>query len=304
MELYSKSVSNAVQSWKDVQALPNYKELVGGLLFREIFEIKPGAINLYHFGEGIDERNLPETLFKSPLFVRHTSLVVETLETALVMMQGKDMEKLAATLEGLGERHVRYGVKAAHYIVVETALLRTLEIGLGDKWSFAIKKDWAAVFKFVARAMMIGAGRSIEIVKTKRRNDEQAKVATLRLKAMAGSRRTTLLSRSRFGGDERSSRNSVDPPRRHVQRVAPDDGAPIIPRRSSVEIEPIIRSHVGDSQERETSSKDSHDDERVYMGKRIQSPTMPKRTDDAPILVKRDSLEPLRSYGSTCSRAA
>ena len=37
--------------------------------------------------------------------------------------------------QGLGKRHVKYGVLPAHYDVVGQALLATLESGLGAEWT-------------------------------------------------------------------------------------------------------------------------------------------------------------------------
>ncbi|CAJ1936056.1 unnamed protein product [Cylindrotheca closterium] len=133
MELYSESIENAVASWKTVQGLPDYKTLVGELLFRAIFTLSPGAINMFGFGEGADCYHLPETLFKLPAFQNHTNAVVTMLEKALDVMLGNDMESLAEALSTLGEQHVTYGIQPPHYIIVESALVRTVELGLGER---------------------------------------------------------------------------------------------------------------------------------------------------------------------------
>jgi hypothetical protein len=168
------------------------------LLFRpfRIFELAPGAISMFGFGEGVDEKNLPETLFKLSAFQVHTCGVVAMLESALVIMIGDDMDSLAKALSDLGCKHIVYGVQPPHYLIVESALIRTLQLGLKDQWTVSIKKDWSAVFKFIARAMMLGAENRVEIVKATRRNAEHQKVATLRLKAISPSARTNALTRS------------------------------------------------------------------------------------------------------------
>eukprot|EP00980_Cylindrotheca_fusiformis_P012346 scaffold3031_cov102-Cylindrotheca_fusiformis.AAC.6 len=181
---------------------------------------------MFGFGEGIDEGNLPETLFKLPAFKRHTVGVVSRLESALEMMAGNDMESLANALSDLGSKHIVYGVRPAHYLVVEAAMVRTLQLGLKEQWTSSIKKDWAAVFKFIARAMMSGAENRVEIVKSTRRDTEHKKVATLRLKAITPSKRTEALNRqsrcsatSRFDGKKLClpGRCSSEPPRRPLR---------------------------------------------------------------------------------------
>ena len=119
---------------------------------------------MYGFGAGIEEEHDIETVFQLESFQAHASSVVGMLEAALKLMVGNDLETLSETLEELGARHVGYGVLPAHYAILETALLRTLEQGLGDLTS-EVRKSWAAVLKFVAKAMMSGADAEIEISK-------------------------------------------------------------------------------------------------------------------------------------------
>jgi hypothetical protein len=272
------------------------------LFFRpfRIFELAPGAISMFGFGEGVDERNLPETLFKLSAFQTHTSGVVAMLESALVMMIGNDMDSLAKALSDLGCKHVVYGVQPAHYLIVESALIRTLHLGLKDQWTVSIKKDWAAVFKFIARAMMLGAMNRVEIVKATRRNAEQQKVATLRLKTILPSKRTNALTRSncwgksRFEGEQKSklSRHNSEPPKR---------GAASRLRVFLGEIydEGGNEQDSGDlmnSETRTTSimmSGESHD---WYCGNSsIEPPKMPQR---APLIIRNESFDSVSSFGS------
>ena len=170
MKLYCSAIEGAVESWKHVQALPDYEALVGENLFKEIFRQAPAAISMYHFGEGVDAtaNSVPEAVFALPAFQFHAQRVVKTLELALVMMMGENMNDLALTLQQLGARHIEYGVLPQHYRIVETALLRTLEIGLKDHWTQDLRKGWAAVFKFLAKAMMSGCEHELEIIKEER----------------------------------------------------------------------------------------------------------------------------------------
>jgi hemoglobin-like flavoprotein len=71
----------------------------------------------------------------------------------------KLMMMLAAVVKGLGDlpsilpaasalakRHVGYGAKAEHYPVVGSALLWTLEKGLGDSWTSDIAAAWTTAY--------------------------------------------------------------------------------------------------------------------------------------------------------------
>jgi hypothetical protein len=101
--------------------------------------------------------------------------VEHSVESWKLVQKLPNYESLVGEL--LFARHVEYGVQPAHYIVVETALLRTLEGGLQEHWTTDLRKEWAAVFQFVANAMMLGAGNE---------------PATLHLKVMKQSERTML----------------------------------------------------------------------------------------------------------------
>jgi hemoglobin-like flavoprotein len=65
--------------------------------------------------------------------------------------------RLLPTLHALGARHVDYGVRDAHYAIVGAALLRTLEQGLGDAFTPAVREAWTAMYGFVAREMQSAA---------------------------------------------------------------------------------------------------------------------------------------------------
>jgi hypothetical protein len=138
---------------------------------------------MYSFGSNVtNEFNIPETLFIQPLFQAHTRLVVKTLETALGLMMGHDMGTLALALQGLGARHVNYGVQPPHYGIVETALLRTLAAALGEAhWTMNLRKDWAAVFKFVAKAMEFGASNEMTIIKEENKARARRSDGTIRV---------------------------------------------------------------------------------------------------------------------------
>ena len=46
----------------------------------------------------------------------------------------------------LGRRHVGYGLKAQHYVLVGSALLWTLEKALGEAFTSEVKDAWASAY--------------------------------------------------------------------------------------------------------------------------------------------------------------
>jgi hemoglobin-like flavoprotein len=71
-------------------------------------------------------------------------------------------EQLLPTIQSLGRNHVRYGVTAGHYDSVGSALLWTLEQGLKDAWTPAVKSAWIAAYTLVAGVMKDAANTEIK----------------------------------------------------------------------------------------------------------------------------------------------
>jgi len=69
------------------------------------------------------------------------------------------LDQVTENLRGLARRHVGYGVAEAQYKSVGTALLWTLEQGLGAEFTPELKEAWAALYEFVS-GVMISAARS------------------------------------------------------------------------------------------------------------------------------------------------
>ena len=199
------------------------------LLNYRIFEIAPDAISLYSFGEAFGAPasghriNVPEDVFHLDAFKMHAKGVVSMLEKVLVMMLSNQFDDLAISLQELGGRHVSYNVHPAHYSVVEAALLRVLDGALGgntELWNDDIRKGWAAVFKFVSKGMMNGAGSRLEITKKCRRMAEIDKSATLRLRVMPRSEGTSKLRRTKSLSPTRSATGTN---RRRRKSPSPQD---------------------------------------------------------------------------------
>eukprot|EP00438_Fugacium_kawagutii_P005255 Skav228637 [mRNA] locus=scaffold204:66052:72705:+ [translate_table: standard] len=82
----------------------------------------------------------------------HVLKVVETVATAVSLL--KDLDTLVPVLQGLGLKHVGYGVQPAHYDVVGQALIATLEVSLGRHFTEPVKNAYLKVWT-VIKANMI-----------------------------------------------------------------------------------------------------------------------------------------------------
>lgn len=68
---------------------------------------------------------------------------------------------LLPVLRQLGARHAGYGVRDEHYATVGSALLLTLEQGLGDAFTAEVKEAWTALYGVVSSTMMAAAHEAL-----------------------------------------------------------------------------------------------------------------------------------------------
>ncbi|HLG83805.1 MAG TPA: globin family protein [Bradyrhizobium sp.] len=69
------------------------------------------------------------------------------MATLAVVVNGlSNLEAILPAASALAQRHVAYGAKPEHYPVVGSALLWTLEKGLGDGWTPDVASAWTAAY--------------------------------------------------------------------------------------------------------------------------------------------------------------
>ncbi|HEY1294240.1 MAG TPA: globin family protein [Chloroflexota bacterium] len=97
-----------------------------------------------------------------PLFAddlgRQKRALISTLQFAVEHLDRK--EELLPAVEQLGIRHVRYGVMPEHYPIVGSALLWTLEQGLGSAFTPQVRNAWTSVYEVLATTMQTAAERA------------------------------------------------------------------------------------------------------------------------------------------------
>ena len=105
------------------------------MFYDRLFEIDPGA----------------RALFRATDMAQQRKKLLQVLSVAIAGLD--HLDTLVPTVEDLGRRHVRYGVKDAHYNSVGAALLWTLEKGLGKAWSADAAAAWAEVYGVLSGVM-------------------------------------------------------------------------------------------------------------------------------------------------------
>ena len=74
------------------------------------------------------------------------------------------LDEIVPAVEALGERHARYGVEDSHYETVGTALIWTLEQGLGEDFTPETRQAWVEVYGVLTSVMQNAAHRSLALV--------------------------------------------------------------------------------------------------------------------------------------------
>lgn len=77
------------------------------------------------------------------------------IATAVASLEQPD--RLVPTIRALGARHVGYGAREEHYVIVGAALLWTLEKGLGHEFTTAVRAAWTKTYALLATTMIDSA---------------------------------------------------------------------------------------------------------------------------------------------------
>jgi hemoglobin-like flavoprotein len=117
-------------------------EQAAELFYGRLFEIAPAVKPLFRGDMKEQGRKLMATL-------------------AVVVNGLSNLEAILPAASALAKRHVNYGVKAADYVPVGTALLWTLERGLGADWTPQLEAAWGTAYGVLSEFMIGEAyGRS------------------------------------------------------------------------------------------------------------------------------------------------
>jgi hemoglobin-like flavoprotein len=104
------------------------------LFYQRLFELDPSL----------------EPMFRGNMAEQRKKL----MQMLTAAVKGLDrLDQLVPVVESLGRRHAGYGVTDAHYDTVGSALLWTLEMGLGRAFTAEVRDAWATVYGLLATTM-------------------------------------------------------------------------------------------------------------------------------------------------------
>ena len=114
------------------------KDQAASLFYDRLFTLDPGL----------------RALFKGDI-KRQGALLMAMINTAVNGLNRLD--EIVPAVQQLGRRHADYGVRREHYATVASALLWTLEQGLGEAWTPPVKEAWTACYGLLADVMQKAA---------------------------------------------------------------------------------------------------------------------------------------------------
>jgi hemoglobin-like flavoprotein len=128
----TEEITLVKESWKLVAANP---QAAGQLFYTRLFTIAPEL----------------RPMFRSDMATQSNALM--TMINYVVNKLDK-LGEIISEVEGLARRHVKYGVKDEHYVIVGDALLWTLKMGLGAHWTDDVKDAWVTCYTLLSSAMI------------------------------------------------------------------------------------------------------------------------------------------------------
>ena len=110
--------------------------------FAKVVPISETAAELF-YGRLFEIAPQVKAMFPADMTEQRRKLMVML---ATVVKGLGDLPSILPAASALATRHVSYGAKAEHYPVVGSALLWTLEKGLGDGWTPDVAAAWTAAY--------------------------------------------------------------------------------------------------------------------------------------------------------------
>lgn len=118
-------------------------EQAAAIFYEKLFELDP---------------NLKELFSSADMKVQGNKLM-SMIGTAVNGLN--NLDALVPAVEDLGRRHVGYGVMEEDYATVGTALIQTLEAGLGDSFTEETMQAWTTVYGVLSSTMMEASNAAV-----------------------------------------------------------------------------------------------------------------------------------------------
>jgi hemoglobin-like flavoprotein len=132
----STDITLVQSTWEQVVPIA---DTAARLFYGKLFELDPSLRVLFASTDMTEQRK-------------------KLMQIITVAVRGLErIDELLPAIEALGRRHGGYGVKEQHYTTVATALLWTLEQGLGPAFTPEVRLAWTETYTILAAVMQRGA---------------------------------------------------------------------------------------------------------------------------------------------------
>ena len=136
---------------------PRQVELVQGS-FASVVSIADAAAEIFYNRLFELDPSL-RSMFKSDMKAQGKKLM-----DSLKMVVGnlRNLDRIIPGVKAMAVRHTSYGVKNEHYATVGTALIDTLEKGLGDAFTTEVREAWLAAYTALSTTMQAAAAEAAD----------------------------------------------------------------------------------------------------------------------------------------------
>lgn len=117
--------------------------------WQQVLPISDSAAKLF-YGRLFELDPTLRSMFKGDMVEQGRKLMT-IINTAVNSLN--DLGPILGAVQDMGRRHVAYGVTEAHYDTVGSALIWTLNKGLGEQFTPAIEAAWVETYTTLASAM-------------------------------------------------------------------------------------------------------------------------------------------------------
>ncbi|HYE56596.1 MAG TPA: globin domain-containing protein [Chitinophagaceae bacterium] len=148
------SISNF--NLKDAIELADDEILLVKRSWRMLQGIDPAIIGETFYSKLFSDNPAVRKMFPSEMRDQYKKLVDMI---SIIVARLDRIHELADDIARTAAHHHQYGVRTNHYKLVGDALLWTLEQGLGNSWTPAVKDAWAKCYISIANLMSKAAGQ-------------------------------------------------------------------------------------------------------------------------------------------------
>lgn len=125
--------------------------------FAEFAKGKDASAALFYERLFVLDPSLRKLFTSTDMKAQHMKLMA-----ALGLVAGKlrTLGEIVPVLEGLAVKHVAYGVEERHYETVGAALIQTLSLSFGSRFTPELREAWLGVYGTVSGVMIAAANRA------------------------------------------------------------------------------------------------------------------------------------------------